>query len=46
MWEAAVNPFWKLGAKPMALAIDIVLIINACDVLCKGRTKNSMKTVT
>jgi len=46
MWEAAVNPFWKFGAKPMALAIDIVLIINACDVLYQGRTKKSMNTVT
>jgi hypothetical protein len=46
MWEAAVNPFWKFGAKPMALAIDIVPIINVCDTLYQGKTKKSIKTVT
>jgi hypothetical protein len=46
MCEAAVIPFWKLGAKPMALAIDIVPIINACPTLYQGKTKKAMKTVT
>jgi hypothetical protein len=46
MWEAAVIPFWKFGAKPMALAIDIVPIINACNTLYQGKTKKSINTVT